>query len=56
MDVFLKATLITNGILLVSIALLMDTKNIQSAIVFKVLPMLLGLSCFLRDRQDRWRI
>jgi len=47
MDVFLKATLIVNGILLVSIALLMETKNIQSAIAFKALPMFMGLSCLV---------
>lgn len=45
MNYFINSIVAITGIWLVTTALLTNTKNAMSAIVFKVIPMFLGLSC-----------
>jgi len=45
MDLFHQLILIVTGIYLVMGALTMNTKNLLSAVLFKVIPFFLGLGC-----------
>lgn len=45
MNTFINITVATTGIYLVTMSLLMNTKNIRSALLFKVVPMFLGFAC-----------
>ena len=47
MSIATVAVLATAGVYLVTIGQLMDTKNIRSAVFFKVLPTLIGVVCLL---------
>jgi len=45
MDTFIKITLLVSGLFLVMFALAVNTRTFRSAIVFKVIPFLLGSAC-----------
>lgn len=47
MDIFLKFTLLSAGVFMVVISLINNTYNFKSSLVYKVLPMLLGLACLV---------
>lgn len=42
---FMNWTPIVTAVWLIGIALIMETENIKSAMIFKVIPFFLGLSC-----------
>lgn len=46
-DLFVRITLLVNGLYLVIFALVNHTKDIRSSIVYKVIPFFLGCACLL---------
>lgn len=47
MNHFINSVVTITGVWLIGMALLTSTKDTKSAIIFKVIPMFLGLSCLL---------
>lgn len=44
-ELFINISVLVSGVYLVSMALLAQTKNMISAIYFKVIPFFIGISC-----------
>ena len=47
MDTILKVTLLVTSLYLIVMSSITVTQNLKSAIVYKTLPMLLGLACLV---------
>jgi len=47
MDTFIKGTMLLSGLFMIIFALVMQTTNFVSSIVFKVIPFLLGIACLM---------
>lgn len=47
MDAVLKVTLLVTSLYLIVMSTITVTQNLKSAIVYKTLPMLLGIACFV---------
>lgn len=47
MDIFLKVTLVSASMFMIVFSLINNTRNLWSSVVYKVLPMLLGLACLV---------
>jgi len=47
METFIKIAILLSGLYLLIMGVIMSTKNLSSALIFKAIPMLLGLSLLI---------